>query len=252
MFGLDGWIAGLGSGSALILATIVACLLGLRHATDPDHLTAVTTLVAADPDRRIRESAKMGLAWGAGHATTLALFGLPIVVAARYLPERAQQLAETAVGLVIVALATRLLWRWHRGVLVHSHPHEHGSVPVHAHVHAHDRQRSRVHRHGHQRPRSPFTAYTIGLVHGMGGSAGVGVLLLASIRDTTEATFALLVFALFTAVSMAACSAAFGLLLARSAVQANFACLAPVLGASSLAFGAWYIAGALAIAPYPF
>ena len=86
----------------------------------------------------------------------------------------------------------------------------------------------------------------------MGGSAGVGVLLLASIRDTTEATIALLVFAVFTAVSMAACSAAFGALLTRSFVQTNFTRLAPVLGAASLAFGTWYAASALTLAPYPF
>ena len=68
MFGLDSWIAALGAGHPLILATVVAVLLGLRHATDPDHLSAVTALVAGDRDRRVAHAARMGMAWGGGHA----------------------------------------------------------------------------------------------------------------------------------------------------------------------------------------
>src|SRR4051812_33275675 len=104
MFGLDEWIAGIGAGHPLLLATVVAVLLGLRHATDPDHLSAVTTLIAGADGRRRRQAMRLGLAWGAGHATTLFVFGLPIVLAAHYLPARVQQGAEAAVGVVIVLL----------------------------------------------------------------------------------------------------------------------------------------------------
>jgi high-affinity nickel permease len=93
MFGLDEWIAGIGAGHPLLLASVVAVLLGLRHAADPDPLTAVTTLVAADPDRRPHRALRMGLAWGAGHATTLFAFGVPIVLFASYLPMWAERLA---------------------------------------------------------------------------------------------------------------------------------------------------------------
>ena len=70
MFGLDDQIAGLGDGAAFAIVAAVAILLGLRHATDPDHLTAVTTLVAGD-QRDARGAGRLGLAWGLGHATTL-------------------------------------------------------------------------------------------------------------------------------------------------------------------------------------
>ena len=100
--------------------------------------------------------------------------------------------------------------------------------------------------------RSTRTAYSIGLLHGTGGSAGVGVLLLAAIPDTRIAVAALLVFAIFTALSMAICSALFGLVLSRPSAHRRFNRLAPVLALSSAAFGVWYIAAAFAVAPYPF
>ena len=69
MFGLDEWIASLGGNGAMALA--VAVLLGLRHATDPDHLTAVSALVLSDQRDGARRAGALGLAWGLGHATTL-------------------------------------------------------------------------------------------------------------------------------------------------------------------------------------
>jgi high-affinity nickel permease len=247
LFGLDDWIAGLGTGQPLFFATVVAVLLGLRHATDPDHLAAVTTLVAAEPERRASLAARLGLAWGGGHATTLFLFGLPIVVASRYLPEPVQQFAEAAVGALIIILALRLLVRWRRGAF-HAHRHVHdGEVHVHVHAHGANRTPSIA-----ATVRSARTAYSIGLLHGTGGSAGVGVLLLAAIPDTRVAVAALLVFAVFTALSMATCSALFGLVLSRPSAHRRFNRLAPALALSSAVFGAWYIAAAFAVAPYPF
>src|SRR3954451_15989760 len=149
MFGLDDKIASLGTGEAFVIVAAVAVLLGLRHATDPDHLTAVTTLIAGDARHDHRKARSLGFVWGLGHATTLFAFGLPIVLAKSYLPEHVQQAAETAVGILIVGLAIRLLIRWRQGAF--------RSGPGHQHSHG----------------RTPLQAYGIGLVHGMGGSAGV-------------------------------------------------------------------------------
>jgi ABC-type nickel/cobalt efflux system permease component RcnA len=241
MFGLDDKIAALSTGDAFLIVIAVAMLLGLRHATDPDHLTAVSTLVASGEERGPGRAAKLGLAWGFGHATTLFIFGLPIVLANSYLPEVVQEAAELAVGLMIIVLAVRLLMKWrsgqfhahaHRG---HRHLHEHASDPSHSHQH---------------RTRSPLQAYGIGLIHGIGGSAGVGILLLAAIRDHTEGVAALFVFALFTAISMSIASASFGYTLSRGPVLRRFVAVAPVMGMLSLAFGAWYALGAVGALPY--
>lgn len=242
---------------ALVLA--VALGLGLRHASDPDHLAAVSTLIASEPEDGTRRAGRLGLAWGLGHATTLALFGLPIVLFNAYLPDAAQRAAEGLVGLVVMFLAGRLLVRWRRGHF-HAHQHRHGDTE-HRHLHPHDRQdASHDHSHGvrHEHAhepearlgRSPVQAFGIGLVHGVGGSAGVGVLLLATIPDQAEAVGALMVFALGTAVSMAALSSAFGYAVTRGPVLRRMLAFAPVMGLLTLAFGGWYALGAVGAVPY--
>jgi hypothetical protein len=86
----------------------------------------------------------------------------------------------------------------------------------------------------------------------MGGSAGVSVLLLASVESTSLAVMSLLVLAVFTAVSMCLLSTGFGLTLMSRPLRTSFNGIAPVLGVSSLAFGIWYATAAWALAPYPF
>jgi high-affinity nickel permease len=249
MFGLDTWIAHLSNGATLLAVAGVAVVLGLRHATDPDHLAAVTTLIASGKDRTKRLAARLGLAWGLGHATSLFAFGLPIVLFKAYLPDPVQRGAETAVGFLIIALAIWLLVRWRRG-LFHIHPHEH-EAGAHVHIHGHAREELHEHRHS-VRARSPLQAFGIGLVHGMGGSAGVGVLLLAAIHDRLVAVVALGLFALCTAISMALLSTGLGLTLSSAPARRSFSRIAPALGALSLLFGAWYALAALHLTPYYF
>lgn len=247
MLGLDDRIAELSDGASIWVVLLVAVLLGLRHATDPDHVAAVTTLVASGGRRAGRRAGELGLAWGLGHGLTLFAFGLPVLLLNAYLPQRVQQAAETAIALVIVLLAVRLLVLWHRRAL-HVHEHAHGAER-HTHVHGH--AASPVHGHPH-RIRTRRGAFAIGLVHGVGGSAGVGVLLLASIDSTALAVVSLVLLALFTAVSMAVLSTGFGLTLVSRPVRAAFDSVVPVLGLASLAFGVWYGTAAWGLAPYPF
>src|SRR5256885_1984486 len=114
MFGLDDKLAAFSDGTTLLVVLGISLLLGLRHASDPDHLAAVATLVASGRERAARAAARLGLAWGLGHATSLFVFGLPVVLYRAYLPEPIQSGAETAVGIVIVALAVWLLVRCRR------------------------------------------------------------------------------------------------------------------------------------------
>lgn len=234
MFGLDSWLAGFSDGTTLAVVALVAIVLGLRHASDPDHLAAVTTLIAGTEERAARAAGRLGSAWGLGHATSLFVFGVPIVLFKAYLPERVQQAAETGVGVLIIGLAVWLLVRWRRG-----------AFHVQVHSHGHDE----VHAHG---ARSPLQAYGIGLVHGTGGSAGVGVLLLGSIRDHVFALAALAIFAFFTAVSMALLSTGFGRVLGSARLRASLQRLAPGMALVSLGFGVWYALGAVELAPYFF
>jgi cytochrome c biogenesis protein CcdA len=242
MFGLDEWIAQLGGKGVMALA--VAVLLGLRHATDPDHLTAVSTLVLSDQRDGARRAGALGLAWGLGHATTLLAFGLPVVLFRRHLPEGLIRGAEVAIGIVIFLLALRLLIRWARGYF-HVHTHSHGGVEhSHPHIHESGHGSHAATKHGHphadQLGRSPLAAFGIGMVHGIGGSAGVGILIVGAASDEIRGVAALLLFAAGTAVSMALVSSSFGYALARGPVARRGSSLIPVLALASLAFGAWY------------
>jgi high-affinity nickel permease len=247
VFGLDEWMA-LTSGSGP-MGIVVAVLLGLRHATDPDHLTAVSTLVLSEERDGAREAGILGFAWGLGHATTIFAFGLPIVLFHAYLPDGVRRTAEAVIGLVIVALAVRLLMRWRRGYF-HAHSHVHGEIQ-HAHPHVHEGSREghvpqpHAHPHAEGIGRSPLAAYGIGLLHGVGGSAMVGLLVVGAAANRALGVIALLLFAAGTAVSMALVSSAFGYALARGPVARLVSPLIPVVGVASLGFGVWYAAGAI-------
>jgi hypothetical protein len=227
VFGLDERIATFSNGTTLLIVVAVSILLGLRHASDPDHLAAVTTMIASGKERAARRAARLGFTWGLGHATSLFVFGLPVILYSAYLPEAVQKAAETSVGFVIVLLSLLLLLRWRRGVYHHTALHTHGT-------------------------RTGLQAYGIGLIHGMGGTAGVGLLLLATIHSRPLAIAALAIFAFCTALSMAALSTGFGLALTTDPVRRSFHVLAPALGSMSLVFGVWYALGAQGLVPYVF
>lgn len=233
-------------------ALLVAVLLGLRHATDPDHLTAVAALVLSERDRSRGRAAALGLAWGAGHGTTLFGFGLPVVLAVPFLPEGAHWVAEAAVGAVIALLSIRLLVRWKRGYF-HAHVHEHDGVRhLHPHVHegdsVHEGDAHAAHAHRHAAGRTLGGSFALGLLHGVAGSAAAGLIVLAASPDTTTRIVALAVFAAGTALSMALVSAALGHVVARGPAR-RFEALVPAVGLAGLVFGIAYGLHAAGTAP---
>lgn len=235
--------------TSLMLGFAAALLLGARHATDADHLTAVSALILSDDRRGGRRAALLGLFWGLGHATMLFVCGVPIVLFGAQLPSLVGRAAEFAVGIITAVLAVRLLLRWRRGYF-HSHPHRHGAIRhTHPHVHEHAPAATHPvphpHRHAEGMGRSPATAFGIGLVHGLGGSAGVGLVLVASVADRVNAVAGLLAFSGATALSMALVSAAVGYGLVRAPVAVRLERIVPALGAASFVFGLWYAYTAL-------
>jgi hypothetical protein len=207
---LDAWLTTLLEGAPLLAALAVALVLGLRHASDPDHLVAVTSLVAAE-DGNPRAAVRLGAFWGLGHAATLLLIGLPLIALGSELPAGVQSTAETAVGVVILALAARLSWRWLKK--------DYGD-----------------------RVRRPQEAFAIGLLHGLAGSGAVVLLLIAALPTQLAAAAALAAFAPMSIVSMAGATGAFAWVLTRPAVEPAYrTVLVPALGAFGLVFGLWYI-----------
>jgi len=237
VFGIDAWLEQwLHGGATLGVVLLASVVLGLRHASDPDHLAAVTSLIAGgDTTPRAHKAGLMGLSWGLGHATTLVLLGLPVLLFNRYLPSFAQRLVEVAIGCVIIGLALRLLLH-----SKHNWGHHHLFNKVQPH-HVHEV----VQHEGRAIRRTPWGAYGLGLLHGAGGTAGLTLLLLARIPDRAAAGTALVLFALGTAMSMALLSTGFGMLITSGPVARHFARVAPVLGAASLLFGFSYLLAAL-------
>jgi high-affinity nickel permease len=230
---LDAWLTSLIEGAPLLVALAIAFVLGLRHASDPDHLVAVSSLVAADGGD-VRAATRLGAWWGFGHALTLLVVGLPLIALKEQLPAWLERGAETGVGLVILALGVRVLVKWLRGDYRAS-PHHH-----HEHDHRHLRH-GEGSAHHHRHVRSPRQAFGIGMLHGLAGTGAVVVLLIAALPGRVEAAAALAVFAPTSIVSMAIFTSAFAWVLTRPVVAPLYrTVLVPALGAFGLVFGLWY------------
>jgi len=250
--------------------------LGVRHATDPDHVLAVTTIVARY--RAVRSASLIGLWWGVGHTLTILLVGGGIVLFGWVIPPRLGLSMEFSVGLMLILLgATTLVSVFRRAgegsavagesrgpAHVHSHAHVHGDY-IHTHAHGHEPDA-----HPHEAGQTPLAVLdrrfgslglyasirplVVGMVHGLAGSAAVALLVLATIRDPRWSVFYLLVFGFGTIAGMmlmtATIAAPFaytadrharlsrGLRLASGLVSIGFGCLiAYRLGVASQLFG---------------
>ena len=238
---LDSWLTGLFAGAPLLLALGLAFVLGIRHASDPDHLVAVTSLVAAD-DGDARSAVRLGAWWGLGHAAILLGIGLPLIALKSELPASLESAAEKGVGVVIVLLAGRVTWKWLRGdYRVGRHAHAEGSDVAPDARHRHLRRGDRGD-HRHVSVRTPRQAVAIGLLHGLAGTGAVVLLLIAALPNQLEAAAALAVFAPMSIVSMAGFTGAFAWVLTRPLVEPVYrGVLIPALGMFGLLFGLWYV-----------
>jgi len=202
---------------SLLTVICVGFLLGIRHATDPDHVIAVTTIVSRQ--RSIRHAGLIGILWGLGHTITILFVGAAIILFNLVIPPRIGLTMELAVGLMLIFLGmlnlagvtqwvtNRFMSAHSHGGVIHSHSHSHGE-DVHAHIHGHNPE---VHFHLEQKPEGPFPKalqrmglyqllrpLAVGIVHGLAGSAAVALLVLTTIRDPRWAIVYLLVFGVGT------------------------------------------------------
>ena len=230
---LDSLITSLFDGAPLLVALGIAFLLGLRHASDPDHLVAVTSLVAAE-DGDTRKAARLGAWWGVGHSSALVVIGVPLIAFKAGLPGWLEASAEKAIGVVILVLAARVIYKWARGdYRATAHAHDGG--------HASRRHLRKGHTHRHVKVRTRGQAVGIGLLHGLAGTGAIVLLLIAALPSRLEAGLALAVFAPMSIASMAALTAGFAWVLTRPLVEPFYrSVLIPGMGAFGVVFGLWY------------
>jgi hypothetical protein len=195
---------------------ILGLLLGMKHATEADHLAAVATLAARQAS--LGQTLRQGLAWGVGHTLTLLLFGGVVFVLGQSISPTLEQALETAVGVMLVLLGADLLRRVRRErIHFHLHRHDAGGAHVHAHSHRGEGAHARsAHRHAHP-ARWPLRALAVGAMHGLAGSAALVMLSLQGLPSVSLGLGYIAVFGAGSIVGMAALSVAIAMPLRFSA-----------------------------------
>jgi high-affinity nickel-transport protein len=204
---------------------LLGLLLGMRHATDPDHVIAVTTILSRE--RRLMTAARIGIVWGLGHTLTVLVVGAAIIVFKIAIPTRLGLAMEFAVAVVLILLgagvAASLMrkfadrmraWPDRENLVVHEHPHAHGDM-AHSHPHVHVGESENTdddihHDHRIAADRLPafwtrrplLKSFGVGLVHGLAGSTAIALLILSAIPQPLWATLYLVIFCVGTIIGM--------------------------------------------------
>lgn len=177
---------------SIVAVLAIGGLLGLRHAFEPDHLAAVSTLATRPGGRRLWSAARLGLIWGLGHTVTVGAVALLVLVLGVQLPARLWPAAELIVAGLLVLLGSMVIWRYVRGRW-HMHAHAHTAAAPHFHLHSHAGDPSHGHAHATVDARRSLG---FGVAHGLAGSGAIAALLVAAVPDTTSR---LVYFAAFSA-----------------------------------------------------
>ncbi len=228
-------------------------VLGLKHATEADHLVAVSTIVSEH--RSLLRSAAVGALRGLGHTASLFVAGAAIIALRVQVPERVATALELLVALMIVLLGTRILYLVLRGRRdVHVHAHTHGGR-THTHLHFHDqsdahdaRDGAQAHQPSHARHRGlwGWRSVFVGMVHGLAGSAALTLFVLTEVLGDGGSRllgFAyLLIFGVGSVGGMLLMSALISLpfVLTTSLFRKVETPVRLVTGLASVAFGLYY------------
>jgi ABC-type nickel/cobalt efflux system permease component RcnA len=230
-----------------VLATLgLGFVLGLKHATEADHLVAVSAIVSEK--RSIWQSAGVGALWGAGHTASLLAAGFFVIGLGVAIPERLANLLELVVALMIIFLGSRLLYRvLHGQRAVHVHAHTHDGKP-HIHLHFHDEHHAHpvelTHNDAHN-GLSGWRPVLVGIVHGLAGSAALTLLVLSEVVRNGTATLGfvyLIVFGLGSIGGMLLMSSLIGLPISLGFrfFQRTLLPLRVLAGILSTSFGIFY------------
>jgi sulfite exporter TauE/SafE len=182
------------SPTSVALLLLFSFLAGLKHATEPDHVAAVSTIVSGR--KSVWSSSLVGGLWGVGHTLALLIAGIAVIAFHFEINEQLANVLELGVGVMLLFLGAQTLWKVFRGGQVHAHVHAHGGV-VHVHPHVHDVEQMHSHamssvtHHGIKLSPKPLF---VGMVHGLAGSGALMLLILATISSPGFAIAYILIF----------------------------------------------------------
>ena len=230
--------------SGALAAVTLGFLLGLKHATDADHVVAVSTIVGEY--RNAWRGIWVGASWGLGHSTPLLVVGVIILAFKEVVIDRYDSIApafEFGVGAMLVFLGVQVFWNLRKGRL-HLHEHAH-DASAHVHIHAtHDSAEDPQIQtnHGFFHFGKPFfrmKSYTIGVVHGLAGSAAVILVLLPTLSSFWAGVGYLVLFGVGTILSMGGITLLLGVPFAIAGGSQRLSrTVSGIAGSASVLFGA--------------
>ena len=220
----------------------IGLVFGLKHATEVDHVVAVSTMVSQHRD--VWRSTLVGAMWGAGHTVSLLITGAIVLSLRVAIPERVSNWFEFGVALMIVGLGALALWRALRkrdDVHVHEHSHD-GVSHVHIHFHESETRHNAARPHSHVISAVGFKPVLIGSVHGLAGSGALTLLVLTQMESAWVGFFYLAIFGAGSVVGMILMSGLIGIPFALTArnVGRVHRHLQTTAAGLSIAFGLWY------------
>ncbi|MEH7500679.1 sulfite exporter TauE/SafE family protein [Neobacillus drentensis] len=204
---------------SLLSILLLGFLLGIKHAIEPDHVIAVSTI--ASESKNLKRSIFAGVYWGIGHTATLFIVGMFLIVAKNTITDTIALSLEFIVGIMLVSLGLNsiLAFMKHR----HHHPHSH-DIQI-------DRKKSRTH----------FKSFLIGLIHGLAGSAAMVLLTMSTVSTAWQGALYILIFGCGTVVGMLSFSTIIGIpFVLTSGKQVN-RYLNNLAGIISILFGIYYM-----------
>jgi ABC-type nickel/cobalt efflux system permease component RcnA len=223
-----------------------AVILGMRHAMEPDHVAAVSSL-AADR-KKLPEVVAHGLTWGLGHSLTLLIFSGIAIALGKSIPDSFGALLDDAVGVMLIGLGLNVIWRlWKERVHFHSHRHGDGVSHFHAHSHAGERLGHVYSLHAHEH-KFKWRSLLVGMTHGMSGSGALLVLAASKVSSVVLGVGYVLMFGLGSIVGMGLMSAVVSVPLILSAKFLTFAnrWFQGAIGALTIVIGFLILFGELA------
>jgi hypothetical protein len=216
----------------LMTSSGLGSLLGMRHALEPDHLAAVTTLLTGERNRF--KAAWLGACWGVGHTVSLLAVGAALVLLRAEMPARASVLFELGVAIMLVGLGMRAIYIASReGPAGPVHEHHHGHL-----VHVHSGSSAHVHIGTWTLARRPLL---IGAAHGLAGSGALTALVLSTLPTTAARLTYIVLFGMGSTLGMSALSGVLGWPLAQIGRSRTLArAISLVVGLFSTGLGLYY------------
>jgi ABC-type nickel/cobalt efflux system permease component RcnA len=210
-------------------------VLGIKHAIEPDHVIAVSTI--ASQSKKLLKSTLAGVFWGIGHTATLFIIGVILILMKGEIPEKWAMSLEFLVGIMLVYLGLTTILSF-KNVHIHQHAHD-GNEHKHLHSHSHNGQ----HQHNHQhRNVSYLKSLFIGLVHGLAGSGAMVLLTMSTVKSVWEAAVYILIFGAGTILGMLFFTTLIGIPFVFSAKKRVLnQALTRLTGVISIAFGVYYM-----------